>query len=68
MGYANRIGITLAGAGRSGPSRLESYLNESRLLQEHKAKIRLDQIADDADEKRLIESIRRLTAENGDGR
>lgn len=68
MGYANRIGITLASAGRSGPSRLESYLNESRLLQEQKAKIRLDQIAEDADEKRLIESIRRLTSENDDER
>jgi len=68
IGYANRIGITLAAGGRFGPSRLEAYLDNSRLMEEQKTKIRLDAIAEDADEKRLIEGIRRLTAENGDGR
>jgi len=64
LGYANRVGITLAQSGRLGYSRMGNYLKESRLLEEKKARIRLDQIPENADEKRLIEGIRRLTAES----
>jgi hypothetical protein len=64
LAHANRVGITLAASGRTGYSRMGSYLKESRLLEEQREKIRLDQISEDADEKRLIEGIRRLTAED----
>jgi len=66
--YANRVGITLAASENRGISRMASYLNDSRLIEEKRAKIRLDQISKSADEQRLIEGIRRLTSEDGDER
>jgi hypothetical protein len=64
IGYANRVGITLAASGSTGYSRMGAYLKDSRLLDKERARIRLDQISENADEQRLIEGIRRLTAED----
>ncbi|MCK5194950.1 MAG: DUF444 family protein [Desulfobulbaceae bacterium] len=60
--YANRIGVTIAenGYGVSGNSEVEKYLKESSLLTEYPDQIRLDVMQPDANEKRLIEGIRKM--------
>ncbi len=60
--YANRVGITIAehsyGSGQS--SGLEKYLNKSGLPNEKPTLLRVDVMAEDADEQRLIEGIKKL--------
>jgi hypothetical protein len=66
LAWANRVGITVAGSSyHSGRSRLEAYLDASRLLKQRSQAIRLDRVDDEADEQRLIQGIRRLTSEDG---
>lgn len=62
LNYASRIGITIAEHSQwsSGGTEVASYLKGSGLLKEKPELIRLDIMADDADEPRLIEGIRRL--------
>ena len=62
--YVNRIGITIASGfgGQAGITPLERYLKDSGLLQKHSDLIRLDTIAGDDSEDRLIEGIRKMTA------
>ncbi|MGM0451735.1 MAG: DUF444 family protein [Thermodesulfobacteriota bacterium] len=67
MGYANRVGITLADTRTYGTSRMEVYLHDSRMLEDQRNKIRMDKIGEEADEKRLIEGIRDLTSEGEGG-
>jgi hypothetical protein len=62
MGYANRVGITIAQHGTGGQSKteVERYLNKSGILEESPHLIRLDVMNEDADEPRLIEGIKKL--------
>lgn len=66
MDYSNRVGITIADNGYERISRMESYLRDSRLLEEQRDRLRMDKIAENADEKRLIDGIRLLTSDKGD--
>ncbi len=60
--YAARVGITIAenGYGVSGKSEVERYLRKSGLLEEKKDRLRLDVMAKESNEGRLIEGIKRL--------
>ena len=60
--YASRVGITIAenGYGISGQTEVERYLRKSGLLDEQKDVLRLDVIAQDTNETRLIKGIREL--------
>jgi uncharacterized protein len=66
LGYANRLGITIAqrvtGAGNS--TEVEKYLKKSGLLEKQSNLIRLDVMQADADEPRLIEGIKRLISQD----
>jgi hypothetical protein len=65
LGYAARLGVTVAQSrfSRGRESEVEKYLKASGLLQKKKAALRLDAVPEDADEPRLIDGIRTLTAE-----
>jgi len=65
MSYASRVGVTVVrhGYGASGATEMERYLEGSRLPQDQPKLLRLDVMAEDADEPRLIEGIRKLTSE-----
>ncbi|MBF0529205.1 MAG: DUF444 family protein [Deltaproteobacteria bacterium] len=59
--YANRIGITIAqriGAGEK--TEVEKYVSGSKLLDTRKDLLRLDVLPENADEKRLIDGIKKL--------
>jgi hypothetical protein len=60
--YANRVGITIAenGYGVSGGSEVEKYIKGSGLLESKKNLLRLDVMAKESDEGRLIEGIKKL--------
>jgi len=60
--YSNRVGITVAahGYGDNRKTEVERYLTASGLLKEKPELLRLDVMAEDADEPRLIEGIKRL--------
>lgn len=63
LGYVSRIGITIARNSWSGGSatKVEKYLEESKLLQQKPELIKLDAlVAEQASETRVIESIRKL--------
>jgi len=64
MGYVNRAGITIATQyGDAGHTILEQYMEVSGLLEKYPELIRLDSMnANDANEDRLIEGIKRLIA------
>ena len=65
LAYTNRIGITIAqhSYASSQPTEVERYLKNSNLLTEKKDFLRLDVMAEDADEPRLIEGIKKLIGE-----
>jgi len=65
LDYANRVGITIAVHGfRSGKtSEVETYINNSGLLEKMPKLIRLDVLNEDADQQRLIEGIKNLISE-----
>ncbi|MDA8430949.1 MAG: DUF444 family protein [Geobacteraceae bacterium] len=60
--YANRVGVTIAehGQGESGGTQVERYLKGSGLLKDKPELLRMDIMAEDADEPRLIEGIKKL--------
>jgi len=60
--YTSRVGVTIAehGQGESSGTEVSNYLKGSGLLKEHPELLRMDTMTEDADEERLIESIRRL--------
>ncbi|MBN2431511.1 MAG: DUF444 family protein [Acidobacteria bacterium] len=60
--YSNRVGITVAahGDGDGRKTEVERYLTASGLLKEKPELLRLDVMAEDSDEPRLIEGIKRL--------
>jgi hypothetical protein len=65
MGYANRIGVTIAenSYGTPGETEVEKYLKKSGLLEKKPGQIRLDVMPETAEEGRLIEGIRHLISE-----
>ncbi len=63
LSYANRVGITIASRAGSQQSEVEKYLKKSGLLENHPGLLRMDVIAEDAEESRLIEGIKRLISE-----
>jgi len=66
LGYAARVGITVArpGYARGRESEIQKYLDKSGLLKDAHHLLRMDVMEDDAEEPRIIESIRRLTGED----
>jgi hypothetical protein len=61
--YASRIGITIAqrtSGYQSGTSEVQEYLEKSGLLMDYPDLLRMDTVSDDANETRLIDSIRNL--------
>jgi uncharacterized sporulation protein YeaH/YhbH (DUF444 family) len=60
LGFANRVGVTIAGSNADGSSIVERYLGGSGLLEEFPEAIRLDNVGEGATEVRLIEGIRKL--------
>jgi len=65
MGYANRVGITVAqhAYGSKTETEVEKYIKKSKLLTEKSKLLRLDVMKEDADEPRLIEGIKKLISE-----
>lgn len=64
--YASRIGISIIkhSYNSSQTSGVENYLNSSGLLEKYPKIIQLDSLSEDANEDRLIEGIRKLTAQD----
>ena len=62
LGYAARIGITIAEHSYSGSkaTEVEKYLKASTLLTKHKDLIKMDVISEDADDTRIIQGIKKL--------
>lgn len=65
LSYANRVGITVAQHlyGSKTETEVEKYINKSQLLSQKPKLLRLDAMKEDADEKRLIEGIKKLISE-----
>ncbi|MFH2051323.1 MAG: DUF444 family protein [bacterium] len=65
MGYASRIGVTIAenSYGNSGQSEVQKYLEKSGWLEQKKNLIRLDVMSENAEEPRIIEGIKHLISE-----
>lgn len=65
MSYSNRVGVTIARGSYSGSrdSDMERYLKSSGLLEKRPKDIRLDALAEDSDEPRIIEGIKKLTSD-----
>jgi uncharacterized protein len=65
MGYASRIGVTIAenSYGTPGNTEVEKYLKKSGLLEKKKNLIRMDVMKETADEPRIIEGIKRLISD-----
>jgi uncharacterized sporulation protein YeaH/YhbH (DUF444 family) len=65
LGYANRVGITIAQHAHEEGQRteVEKYIRNSGLLEAQPKLLRLDAMREDADEPRLIEGIKTLIAE-----
>jgi len=62
LGYANRMGITIAQSSYGSPNKteVEKYLRRSGMLTEKPDLLRMDVINENADEPRLIEGIKKL--------
>jgi uncharacterized sporulation protein YeaH/YhbH (DUF444 family) len=63
--YASRVGITVVqhGSASTAKSEVERYVSKSELLETAKTTLRMDVMQEDADEARIIDSIRRLISE-----
>lgn len=62
LAFSNRVGITVAShsAGAGKKSAVETYLTNSKLLEQKPDLLRLDVMEESADEARLIEGIKKL--------
>ncbi len=62
IGYASRVGVTIAehGGATKNTTEVASYLKRSGILEEHPKHVRLDVINENSDEPRLIEGIKKL--------
>jgi uncharacterized sporulation protein YeaH/YhbH (DUF444 family) len=58
--YTSRVGITIAEHGEGGTTTVARYLRGSGLLSDRAELLRMDVMAEDADEPRLIEGIKKL--------
>ena len=63
LGYANRIGITIAQHSAGSTTEVEKYIKKSGLLETSSELLRMDILDDDADESRLIEGIKKLISQ-----
>ncbi len=65
MGYASRIGVTIAenSYGNSGQTEVQKYLEKSGWLEQKRNLIRLDVMSENAEEPRIIEGIKHLISE-----
>lgn len=65
MGYASRIGVTIAesGFGATGQTEVEKVLKASGLLESRRKQLRLDVMSENAEETRVIEGIKALISE-----
>jgi hypothetical protein len=65
LGYANRVGITIAQHAHEEGQRteVEKYIRGSGLLEDQPKLLRMDVMREDADEPRVIEGIKTLIAE-----
>jgi uncharacterized sporulation protein YeaH/YhbH (DUF444 family) len=64
LGYASRVGITVAAhPNTAGSTEVEKYVKTSGLLEEKSHLLRMDVVQDDADEARLIDGIKRLISD-----
>jgi uncharacterized sporulation protein YeaH/YhbH (DUF444 family) len=63
LGYANRVGITIAQHSPGSSTEVEKYIKKSGLLEKSPELLRMDILDDDADESRLIEGIRQLISQ-----
>jgi hypothetical protein len=65
LGYASRVGITIAqhASGEGQRTEVEKYVRRSGLLEDKPKLLRMDVMREDADEPRLIEGIKTLIAE-----
>lgn len=65
LGYASRIGITIAEHRYTSPggTEVEIYLKRSGLLEQAEELLRLDSMKEDVPEERLIDGIRKLVSE-----
>lgn len=62
LAYASRVGVTVVqhGYAAGDTTQMQHYLENSSLLHDRSDLLRLDVMGEDADESRLIESIKRL--------
>jgi uncharacterized sporulation protein YeaH/YhbH (DUF444 family) len=58
--YANRVGITVVQHSAGTSTEVEKYIKKSGLLEQAPELLRMDLFGEDADEKRLIDGIRKL--------
>ena len=65
LNHTNRMGITIARSAFSGAreSDMERYIKKSGILENRPKDIRMDAMADDADEPRIIEGIKKLISD-----
>ncbi len=65
LNVVNRVGVTIVEHSYGGgqKSEVQRYLEKSGLLQRHPQLLRMDVVDENADEKRLIEGIRKLISE-----
>ncbi len=60
LGFASRVGVTIAGAITGGYTVVEDYLTNSGLFEEFPQAMRMDNVGENATEVRLIEGIKKL--------
>ena len=64
LGYASRIGLTVVTTGReSGQTTMGKYIIESGLLEKRKEFLKMSTVREDADEGKVIDSIKELIEE-----
>ncbi|MDY6822712.1 MAG: DUF444 family protein [Thermodesulfobacteriota bacterium] len=61
--YVNRMGITIAKRAGERTTEVENYIEAANLLHDNPKLLRMDALADGADEPRLIEGIKKLISE-----
>ncbi|MDR3568399.1 MAG: DUF444 family protein [Syntrophobacteraceae bacterium] len=60
LGFASRVGVTIAGSSPGGSTTVEKYIANSGLLEEFAQALRIDKVGENATEVQLIEGIKRL--------
>ena len=60
LGFASRVGVTIAVPGTDRTTSVEKYITSSGILEEYPLGIRMDVVGENASEVRLIEGIKKL--------